>query len=92
MNFVLDEMIEKFKVSLWNEVAFWIECRPMFELIYLNKERFIKEFPQKKEMIEELCESKSEQDFLKVLRKYQTEEDRQNIWVEDDDDGSLYLM
>lgn len=84
-------MIEKFKVSPWNEIAFWMDCRPMFEVIYSNKEEFIKVFPQKKEMIEELCATESEQDFLKVLRKYSTE-DKKNIWVHENEDGYLYLV
>ena len=75
----LKEIIEHFKNTSWNEMAYWMDCRPMFEVIYSNKEEFIKAFPQKKEMIEELCITESQQDFLKVLRKYETEEDRKNI-------------
>lgn len=69
-----------------------MNCRPMFEVIYSNKEEFIKAFPQRKKMIEELCTSESQQDFLKVLKKYQTEEDRKNIWVHENEEGYLYLV
>lgn len=88
----LKEIIEHFKNISWNEMAYWMDCRPMFEVIYSNKEEFIKAFPQKKEMIEELCITESQQDFLKVLRKYETEEDRKNICVHENEDGYLYLV
>ena len=88
----LKEIIEHFKNTPWNEIAYWMDCRPMFEILYSYKEDFIKEFPQKKEMIEELCVTESEQDFLKVLRKYSTEEDKKNIWVHENEDGYLYLV
>lgn len=88
----LQNFIEKFKTTSWNEMAYWLDCRPMFEVIYSNKEEFIKAFPQKKEMIEELCDSESEQDFLKILKKYQTEEDKKKIWVHENEEGFLYLV
>ena len=88
----LQKFIDEFKKTSWNEMAYWLDCRPMFEVIYSNKEEFVKAFPQKKEMIEELCITESQQDFLKVLRKYQTEEDRKNIWVHENEEGYLYLV
>jgi hypothetical protein len=88
----LKEIIENFKNISWNEIAYWMDCRPMFEVIYSNKENFIKEFPQKKEMIEELCATDSQQDFLRVLKKYETEEDKNNIWVHENEEGDLYLI
>lgn len=88
----LNEIIENFKNISWNKIAYWMDCRPMFEVLSLHKEEFIKEFPNKKEMIEELCITENQQDFLKVLKKYQTEEDRNDIWVHENKDGYLYLV
>ena len=88
----LDEIIKNFRENSWNEMAYWLDCRPMFEVIYSNKEEFIKAFPQKKEMIKELCITKSQQDFLRVLRKYETEEDKKSIWVQENKEGYLYLV
>ena len=88
----LDEIIKNFRETSWNEIAYWMDCRPMFEILYSYKEEFIKAFPQKKEMIEELCTTESQQDFLRVLRKYETEEDKKSIWVHENEEGYLYLV
>lgn len=92
----MDETFEKLKDALnkisINEFVYWNDCRPTFELFYSYKNELKKEFKDKADMFDELCNTESQQDFLRVLRKYQTEEDRKHIWVHENEDGYLYLV
>lgn len=33
----LQKFIDEFKKTSWNEMAYWLDCRPMFEVIYSKK-------------------------------------------------------
>ena len=76
----------------FNEVVYWCDLRPTFEVLYVYRNELKEYFPNKAQMIDELCETDSEQAFLKVLQKYQTEEDKKNIWVHQNEYGYLYLV
>ena len=87
------ELIESLKRISINEFAYWNDCRPTFELIYTYKDELKKEFSDKAKMFDEICKTESQQDFLRVLRKYQTEEDKKNgIWIHENKEGFLYLV
>ena len=92
----MDKICKKFIESLKRisliEFSYWNDCRPTFELVYVYKNELKKAFKDKAEIFEEICKTESEQDFLRVLRKYQTEEDKKNIWVHENKDGYLYLV
>ena len=92
MDKIFDKLIEDLKEHKFNVFAFMVGCRETFELIYTYRNELKKEFIDKSEMIDEICNTKSEQDFLRVLRKYQTEEDKKEISVEEIKNGILYLV
>ena len=87
----LDEVVEKFGERSWTETAYWLGCRQMFELVYANKDILLKEFPQRKALIEGICSSRSESEFLLALREFATEKDLSAMAVLVGEDGEPYL-
>ena len=92
MNESLKHFINLMETTSLNEIVYWYDPRPTFEILYVHRKELKEHFPNKAEIIDELCETNSQQSFLKVLQKYQTEEDKKNIWVHENEDGCLYLI
>lgn len=88
---ILDEVVEKFGKRSWTETTYWLGCRQMFELVYANKDILLKEFPQRKALIEGICSSRSEREFLLALKELGKAEDFMAMAVLEDEDGEPYL-